>query len=86
MYNVKLSSFAKKFYLKADQTLSKKLSKCFLNLQENPYSSNNIKRLSGILRGSYRYRVGDYRVVYDVDESRKIVEVSTIKHRKEVYK
>jgi mRNA interferase RelE/StbE len=57
MYSVKLSSYAQKFYSKADLTLAKKLSKCFLNLQENPYASNNIKRLSGILKGSYRYRV-----------------------------
>jgi len=86
MYRVKLSSYAQKFYSKADLTLAKKLSKCFLNLQENPYASNNIKRLSGILKGSFRYRVGDYRVVYEVNESRKIIEVLTIRHRKEVYK
>ncbi|MBZ0202132.1 MAG: type II toxin-antitoxin system RelE/ParE family toxin [Ignavibacteria bacterium] len=48
--------------------------------------SNNIKKLSGQLSGLFRYRVGDYRVIYEIDEKSKSVEVLSIKHRKNVYK
>jgi len=33
----------------------------------------------------WRIRVGDYRVVYTIDDSRSLVEVTRIRHRSEVY-
>jgi len=86
MYEVKLSSFASKFYSSSNIIITKKLSKCFESLEVNPYNSNNIKRLSGKLGNCFRYRIGDYRVIYSVDESNKIVEILSIKHRKDAYK
>jgi len=43
------------------------------------------KPLRFSLKGHRRLRVGDYRVVYRIDEKRKMVVVITIKHRKDVY-
>ena len=34
----------------------------------------------------WRIRVGDYRIVYTVDESKKLVDITRVAHRKEVYK
>jgi mRNA interferase RelE/StbE len=31
-------------------------------------------------------RVGDWRIIFDVDESKKIIDASTIQHRSKVYK
>jgi mRNA interferase RelE/StbE len=42
------------------------------------------EKLSGHDR--YRLRQGDYRVVYAVDDERRIVEVVKIGHRREVYR
>ena len=36
-------------------------------------------------KGSRRLRVGDYRIVYIIDHQQKIVIITAIKHRKEVY-
>ena len=44
-----------------------------------------IKQLKGDLTGYYRYRVGDYRVVYCIDDEQKRVVVTVIAHRREVY-
>ena len=33
----------------------------------------------------WRIRVGDYRVVYEIDDKLKIVDVTRIAHRREVY-
>jgi len=33
----------------------------------------------------WRVRVGDYRVVYTIDDAERIVEVTRIRHRGEVY-
>ena len=35
--------------------------------------------------GAWRIRVGDYRVVYDIDDEEKTVTVLRIGHRKDVY-
>ena len=34
----------------------------------------------------WRIRVGDYRVVYSIDDSGRIVDIVTIRHRSDVYR
>ena len=46
----------------------------------------NVKALKGEYADYYRYRVGDHRVVYSVDEKLVQVFVVAIAHRSEVYK
>ena len=44
---------------------------------------------AGKLQGSddaYRIRVGDYRVIYTVDDTVLIVAVERVRHRREVYR
>lgn len=43
------------------------------------------KPLRYSLKGHRRLRVGDYRVIYRIEELKKVVLVTTIKHRKDVY-
>jgi mRNA interferase RelE/StbE len=52
-------------------------------LTENPFPPGCIK-LSGSER-SYRIRVGNYRILYDVHSGRLIIEVIKVGHRKDVY-
>jgi mRNA interferase RelE/StbE len=37
-------------------------------------------------RGDYRVRVGDYRIVYAVDDDERLVIVARIAHRREIYR
>jgi mRNA interferase RelE/StbE len=55
-------------------------------LQHNPVTGPKIKRLKGRLHQYHRYRVGDYRIVYAVDEKEKAVYVDPIQHRQEIYR
>jgi mRNA interferase RelE/StbE len=43
------------------------------------------KPLTGPLSGLYRYRIGNYRVIYDVRKQELIVVVVRVGHRKDVY-
>jgi mRNA interferase RelE/StbE len=43
------------------------------------------KPLGGRLSGLYRYRIGDYRVIYQVIRDEIIIDVVRIGHRKDVY-
>jgi mRNA-degrading endonuclease RelE of RelBE toxin-antitoxin system len=57
-----------------------------IQLKINPSYHPNIKILRGDLAGYYRYRVGDYRVVYYItEEPEPLVIVTVIAHRSEAY-
>ena len=43
------------------------------------------QKLSGSER-TYRIRVGDYRVIYEVFSDLQIIEVQRVRHRKDVYR
>ena len=52
-------------------------------LLENPRSRG--KALVENMRGLWRYRVGDYRVICEIQEARIIISVLKIGHRKNIY-
>ena len=45
---------------------------------------NACEKLSG--QAKYRVRQGDYRVVYEVDDQRRVVAIVKVGHRREVYR
>lgn len=55
-------------------------------LAENPYYGPNIKRFKGQLQGIYRYRIGNYRLFYTIDENEKRVFILDFSHRKDAYR
>ena len=84
-YKVTLTNKAQKIWQNADKILKKKLAKCFAILQESPRSHPQIKSLQGF-SGKYRFRVGDYRVIYTIDDDKVIVLVLLIEHRSKAYR
>ena len=50
---------------------------------ENPRSRG--KALVENMRGLWRYRVGDYRVICEIQDSKIIISVLKIGHRKNIY-
>ncbi|CCQ56620.1 Plasmid stabilization system [Crocosphaera watsonii WH 0402] len=73
-------------YSKADSILKKKLSKCFKILQISPRDYPQIKPLKGEFAGKYRFRVGDYRVIYTIDDQKSEVIILLIIHRSQAYR
>lgn len=54
-------------------------------LKKNPYFGPNIKKLKGNYSDYYRYRLGDYRLFYKVDNEKIIIFIIDIRNRKEAY-
>jgi mRNA interferase RelE/StbE len=84
-YTVKISRPAEKF-LRAltDKKLYQRLREALDALEENPRPVNSVK-----LQGEeelYRVRVGDYRIVYQIQDRQLIVLVVQMGHRREVYR
>jgi addiction module toxin, RelE/StbE family len=44
------------------------------------------KALTGNLAGLWRYRVGDYRIICDIQDAKLIVLALEIGHRRDIYK
>lgn len=55
-------------------------------LRREPHFGPNIKRLKGELSSFYRYRVGDYRLFYTIDENEVIVVVVDLRSRQSAYR
>lgn len=53
-------------------------------LTSNPFPSG-VKKLSGSER-TYRLRVGNYRVIYEVDENILTIQIIRVRHRKSAYR
>jgi mRNA interferase RelE/StbE len=85
MYDVLLHPDAKKVYVSADKALARKIARCLQQLEKTPRSHPNIKSLKGSYAGYYRYRIGDYRVIYTIYDEQEQVFVVAISHRSEAY-
>jgi len=57
--------------------------KRLLTLADNPRPVGSIK-LTG--HEIHRLRIGNYRVLYTVDDQAKVIEIISVGHRKEIYR
>jgi mRNA interferase RelE/StbE len=55
-------------------------------LRQAPHSGSNIKRLKNWDPPTWRYRVGDWRFFYEIDEKQRIVFMTAADHRKQAYR
>ena len=85
-YKATLSSHAAREYKKLNLTVRPQIQEGIDALTQNPISGSKIKRLKGRLREYYRYRAGDYRIVYVVNQKEHVVFIDYIQHRKDVYR
>ncbi|MEK6938606.1 MAG: type II toxin-antitoxin system RelE/ParE family toxin [Nanoarchaeota archaeon] len=81
-WTVLLSVDVQNFLDKSDNQISKRLKKGLEKLKcENPF--HFLEHYEG--ENYYKYRIGDYRALIDVDFSNKILKVQVLDHRSVVY-
>ena len=84
MYKLIIKKSARKELDIIPNPLFLKIDKAILTLIENPYPYPQSKKLKGEYKR--RLRVGDFRVVYTIDEKQQIITVFRIRHRKDIYR
>jgi len=84
VYSVELRPSARRELLKLPQRDRVRLIRAMDSLSHTPRPPG-VKKLIG-LENLYRIRVGDYRVVYQIQDDRLVVLVVRIGHRKDVYR
>ena len=87
-YSIELTPSAEKALLKLakkDRALMVRIDRALLSLTDNPTPPKS-KHLVGEVANLYRLRVGDYRIIYQLDGGKPILLVVHVGHRKEVYR
>ncbi len=82
MYELIYSPHALKTLEKLDKSTQGRIVYALERLRIRPESCD-IKRLVGML--GYRFRVGDYRVIFDIDENKLKILVLKLGYRKNIY-
>jgi mRNA interferase RelE/StbE len=83
-YSIEWQPAAERVLRKLDKPGARRLVASITALATDPRPSG-VKALTG-LPGALRLRVGDYRVVYMVEDHRLLVLVVTLGHRREIYR
>jgi len=55
-------------------------------LRENPFLGPNIRKLKGYTPDTWRYRVGDFRLFFLVDQASRIVFLLSVDDRRDAYR
>lgn len=83
MYQIKLDKRVEKELDTIPDKIFDKIKKVISSLKDNPRPLG-VKKLTN--QEHWRIRVGEYRILYEIDDKEKIIAIFKIKHRKDVYK
>ena len=85
MYEISYAKEAEKSLLRIPRNTAKLIREKLEVIAVNPYADHpNAKKLQG--REGYRLRVGDWRIIYKIQNEQLIIVVLKIASRGEVYK
>jgi mRNA interferase RelE/StbE len=83
-YALRWRASAQKDVLSLEPALAERVISAIDRLANDP-RAHGTRKLRGA-PGMYRLRVGDYRVLYEIDDEAHRVEVARVRHRREVYR
>ncbi len=83
-YTIVIALSAKKQIDSLPIKIKSRIAEVLLNvLAKDPFAG---KALKAELRGLYSYRVGDYRIIYNIVKHNLIIQIIKVMHRREVYR
>ena len=83
-FAVEFSSGAERDFVSLPERDKVRIAKAIYRMSDDPRRASNVKKLTGDNR--YRLRVGDWRILYEVQDERSVVLVLKVGHRREVYR
>ncbi|MEW6218337.1 MAG: type II toxin-antitoxin system RelE/ParE family toxin [Thermodesulfobacteriota bacterium] len=85
-WTVEISSFAEKQLRKLDHPVQQRLLDWLDDRIEGCKNPRHFgEPLRGDLAGLWRYRVGDFRIICEIQEERLVVLALAVGHRREIY-
>jgi len=83
MYTVTIERTAQKALARIERPQRRKIEDTIAGLANEPRPRGSIK-LSGV--DAHRVRVGDYRIVYTIEDTIRVVNIVNIGHRRSIYR
>lgn len=83
-YTVHLRSAAERDRRRLQGHIRQRINQHLIDLESEPRPSG-VEKLSG-RQNSWRIRVGDYRILYAIDDAQRRIAVYRIAHRREAYR
>jgi mRNA interferase RelE/StbE len=83
-YTVVFARSARRELEKLSDSVIERMLPKIERLMENP-RPNGCRKIQGS-DNLWRIRVGDYRVIYSVDDPQRIVDIVAVRHRSEAYR
>jgi mRNA interferase RelE/StbE len=83
-FKIEWKSSSEKDFKHIDKQYIHRILNVIENLSTNPFPIQ-CKKLHDS-ESSYRIRIGDYRVIYQVDSKTKTITIYYVRHRKDAYK
>lgn len=68
---------------KLSLNIQEKVIKTLISLKENARPQNSLKMKNS---PGYRLRVGEYRILYDINDTAQTITLRRIGHRKDIYR
>ena len=84
MYDLLVKASAERDLRKLPRSTLERIHAKLLTLRDEPRPPGS-RKLSGNLEG-WRVRVGDYRILYQIDDTGETVTVVRVRHRRDVYR
>lgn len=85
MYQVRFLDEAKRQLAKLDATIAKRLVKRMTWLAAN-FEEARREALTGDLSGLFKFRVGDYRIIFEILADEQEILIHFLGHRRDVYR
>lgn len=82
-YSLEVKASARKELDALGDVLFTRIDRKIMALAENPRPAG-CKKLRGY-KDLWRIRIGDYRVIYFINEGKQFISIARVAHRKEVY-
>ncbi|MCY4416197.1 MAG: type II toxin-antitoxin system RelE/ParE family toxin [Chloroflexi bacterium] len=84
-YSVEFEERANRDLTRLDAQVSRRIRNRLDDLASQAETVSH-RALTGPLRGLFRLRAGDYRIIYELDRGRRLIMVLRVEHRSEAYR
>ena len=86
MYQIKTASRRiEKEIATLPHQMQERVIQAIRKLAEDP-RPRGARKLGGEMRGAWRIRIGNYRVLYDIDDDQRLVIILAVLHRRDAYR
>ncbi len=86
MFEIIVHRKAARFFKNADAATRHRVSEAFDIISKDPRYHTHIQKLKGELKHMYRFRLGNLRILYEIEEDIQTVRIKAIETRGSAYK